>query len=73
MANDDKRRAADPDDLPPTGGEARAERKATSMPLVWLVVGFVVVAAFVAVITQGGGGFHLPTLGPAPVKSASPA
>ncbi len=70
MANDDKRRSADPDDLPPGGGEARAQRKATSMPLVWLVVGGVLVAAFTAVIAHGGGLFHLPVAGPAPVKSA---
>jgi hypothetical protein len=73
MANDDKRRGGDPDDLPPTGGEARAQRKATSMPLVWLVVGVVLVAGFVAVIARSGGGFHIPSLGPAPVKGSPPA
>ena len=73
MANDDKRRAADPDDLPPTGAEARAQRKATSMPLVWLVVGLAVVAVFVAVIGRGAGVFHARAPGGAPVRTASPA
>lgn len=70
MANDDKRRAADPDDMPPSGGEARAQRKSTSMPLVWLAVGLVLVAAFVTVIRTGGGLFHTHASGPAPVRSA---
>ena len=71
--HDDKRRSADPDDLPPVGAEAQAQRKATSMPLVWLVVGTALVTGFVAVLTHGGAGFHLPSAGPAPVKAAAPA
>ncbi len=73
MANDDKRRGGDPDDLPPLGGEARAQRRSTSMPLVWLLVGLVLVAAFVAVIVQGGGLFHAQANGPAPVRATSSA
>ena len=71
--NDDKRRAGDPDDLPPSGGEARAQRKATSMPLVWLMVGLVLVAAFVAVVRTGGGLFAAHGSGAPPVKTAPAA
>jgi hypothetical protein len=56
-----------------TNAAARAQRKATSMPLVWLAVGAVLVAGFTAVIAHGGGLFHTPALGPAPVKTSSGA
>jgi hypothetical protein len=36
--------------MPPTGEEARAQRRATSMPIVWLGFGLMVVAAFTAVL-----------------------
>jgi hypothetical protein len=32
--------------MPPSGEEARAQRKATSMPLVWLLLGFLVILLF---------------------------
>ena len=68
--NDDKRRAADGDDLPPSGREARAQRKATSMPLIWFIVGLALIGLFVVVISRSGGLFHTPAAGPSPVKSA---
>ena len=70
-ANDDKFRLNDGDDLPPLGAEARSQRKATSMPLIWLVAGLVVIAAFVFMISQGGGLFNAKASGPAPVRAAS--
>lgn len=73
MANDDKRRTTDPDDLPPSGAEAQAQRKATSMPLVWLVVGLLLIAAFVVVIGTGRGWFHAPSGGLLPVRVAPAA
>ncbi len=36
------------DDTPPRGEEARSQRRATSMPWVWLAAGLLVVAVFVA-------------------------
>ena len=32
--------------MPPSGEEARAQRRATSMPVVWLILGLVVVLVF---------------------------
>ncbi len=69
--NDDKRRAADADDLPPSGAEARSQRKATSMPLIWLLVGLALIVAFVVAIGQDGGLFHAKAGGPVPVRAAS--
>jgi hypothetical protein len=37
-------------DLPPTGDEARAQRVQTAMPLVWAVLGLLVVLVFVLVL-----------------------
>ena len=71
--NDDKRRAADGDDLPPSGAEARSQRKATSMPLIWLLVGMIVMSIFVFMIAQGGGLFHAQASGPAPIRAATSA
>jgi hypothetical protein len=75
LGNGDKRRAADGDDLPPSGAEARSQREATSMPLIWLAVGLALIVAFIVVIAQGGGLFHAQAGGPAPVRGApaSPA
>ena len=36
--------------MPPSGEEARAQRKATIKPFVWLVLGLAVAAAFVALL-----------------------
>ena len=33
-------------DMPPSGEEARAQKTATSMPLIWLLLGLVVVLGF---------------------------
>ncbi len=71
--NDDKRRAGDLDDLPPTGEEARAQGRMTSMPLLWLLAGLLLVVIFVAAIASGGGLFPTQSPGPAPVKAASGA
>lgn len=38
------------DDLPPSGEEARAQQKATTMPLIWLVLGAAVVAVFLILL-----------------------
>ncbi len=38
-------------DMPPSGEEARAQRKATSMPLVWLLLGLVVALGFTLMAT----------------------
>jgi hypothetical protein len=71
LGNGDKRRAADGDDLPPSGAEARAQRRSTSTPLIWLVVGLVLIVGFVLAITQGGSLFHAPASEPAPVRGAA--
>jgi len=39
---------------PPRGEEAEAQRLETLMPWVWLVLGLLVVIAFVAVLFAGG-------------------
>jgi hypothetical protein len=41
------------DDMPPSGEEARAQRLATSMPLVWLALGLIVVLLFALLMTVG--------------------
>ena len=43
---------ANGDDLPPRGEEARAQRRETVMPLVWLGLGLLVVIVFVAVLAM---------------------
>jgi hypothetical protein len=64
----------DGDDLPPSGEEAQAQRKASVKPLIWLLLGVVLVAAFVALLRmptpfeQRPGG---PTL-PPPALTAPP-
>ena len=63
----DPRRGADRDDLPPSGHEARARGRATTMPLVWAVLGLLVVVAFVALL-----GLRL-GYGPSPVPANPPA
>lgn len=40
------------------------------MPLFWMIVGLVLIAVFVAVISRSGGLFHTPASGPTPVRSA---
>ncbi len=70
---DDKRRSADPDDLPPTGDEARAQRDATMTPVLWMVVGVVLIVVFVLLVAQGGDLFTKKASGPWPVRSAPAA
>jgi hypothetical protein len=71
LGNDDRLRVDDGDDLPPSGAEARAQRRSTSLPLVWLAVGLVLIVGFILAITQGGSLFHAQASGPAPVRGAS--
>lgn len=57
------------DDLPPLGEEARAQRRATSMPLVWAFLALIVAAAFIAALAlKSGHGFAVgdPRTAPAP-------
>jgi uncharacterized RDD family membrane protein YckC len=51
------------DDVPPSGEEARDPRRATSLPLVWLIIGVVLIGVF-AVWMGARPPFHRP--GPAP-------
>ena len=65
----------DGDDLPPSGEEAQAQRKATVKPLIWLLLGVVLVAAFVAVLrvrTPFDQRWRGPTSVPAPALAAPP-
>jgi uncharacterized RDD family membrane protein YckC len=43
------------DDVPPSGEEARAQRRATSLPAVWLVLGLLLAAAFAGLLTATSG------------------
>ena len=43
-------------DLPPTGDEARAQRSQTAMPLIWALLGLLVVLVFVLVLASRRGG-----------------
>ncbi len=40
------------DDLPPRGEEARAQRKATRLPWIWLLGGILLVAIFCALLAR---------------------
>jgi hypothetical protein len=72
-----QRNAADAggDDMPPSGDEARAQRKATSMPFVWLLLGFLVILLFTLMMTVRPS-FHSSLTGPtaatASARSAPP-
>lgn len=68
--NDDKRRAGDGDDMPPSGDEARSQRDAAMTPMLWLVLGLILIVGFVFFVSQGGGLFHAQARGPAPVRVA---
>lgn len=57
-------------DLPPSGEEARAQRKETTMPLVWLTLALVVVAVFVILLATRSP--HQPSL-KAPSTTPLPA
>ncbi len=56
------------DDLPPSGAEARAQRRATRLPLVWLTLGLVAAGLFWAWMAAGPP-FHRP--GNAPSASTA--
>ncbi len=62
------RRRSD-DDLPPSRSEADAGRSARAMPLVWMVVGLIVVAGFVIALLGGRGFLHGGSAGPGPAKA----
>jgi hypothetical protein len=64
-------RASDGDDIPPTGDEAHEQRKATSMPIVWLGLGLAVMAAFVGILWIRFGVPHLAASPAAPPQSAA--
>jgi hypothetical protein len=38
--------------MPPSGEEARAQRKATSMPIVWLLLGLVAILVFTVMMAD---------------------
>jgi hypothetical protein len=46
----DRRPPRDLEDLPPTGEEARAQRRETLMPLVWIAIGLVAIITFIAIM-----------------------
>ncbi len=54
----DRSRHSDGDDMAPDGEEARAQRRATSMPIVWLGVGLLVVLAFIVALGMRFGARH---------------
>ena len=58
---------ADPDDQPPDGVEAEAQRESTIMPWLWGGVGFIVIAIFIAWAI-----FAKPFGGPPPAPVQSP-
>ena len=43
------------DDVPPTGEEARSQRMQSVTPLIWAVIGLLVVAIFVVVLMLSRG------------------
>jgi heme/copper-type cytochrome/quinol oxidase subunit 2 len=53
-------------DLPPAGGEAERQRAQTTMPIVWIAMGIVVVVLFVIAVMVFGGHGHVPSPLPAP-------
>jgi hypothetical protein len=53
-------------DLPPAGGEAGRQRAQTTLPIVWIALGIVVVVLFVIAIMVFGGAGHVPSPLPAP-------
>jgi len=47
------------EDVPPDGEEAREQRRATSMPVVWLGLGLAVIVAFTAILLMHFGVHHM--------------
>ncbi len=62
-------------DVPPSGEEARAQSKETTMPLIWLVLGALVIALFVVLLAVRSP-HHVPLkenpLGPVPALANPP-
>jgi len=48
------------DDLPPTGDEAQSERRQSVAPLIWLGLGFMVIALFIVTLVLLHGVTPLP-------------
>ena len=59
------------EDMPPTGEEARSQRRSTSMPIVWLGLALALMAAFAAVLAVHFGvtprAAHTPDLPQSPI------
>jgi hypothetical protein len=53
-------------DLPPTSGEAETQRSRSTMPIVWIAMGLVVIVLFVLAVVVFGGTGHVPPPLPAP-------
>jgi hypothetical protein len=58
--------ASDGDDLPPTGAEARAQRRRPFMPLLWMVLGLLTILIFAALLGWRFG------YGPSPAPANAP-
>ena len=60
--------------MPPTGEEARAQRRETAMPLFWGIIGVLIVIVFVAFLTMRSGyrPFSATGRSAAPSLTASP-
>jgi hypothetical protein len=67
----EKPRHGDGDDLPPTGDEAREQRKETSMPIVWLGLGLAIMVVFAIILWMRFGVPHLAANAAAPPQSAT--
>jgi hypothetical protein len=52
-------------DLPPTGGEAERERAQSTLPILWIATGIIVVMIFVVAVMVFGGAGHVPSPLPA--------
>ena len=60
--------------MPPTGEEAREQRRETAMPLFWAAIGILIVIVFVAFLTMRSGyrPFSATGRSVAPSRTASP-
>lgn len=58
--------ASDGDDVPPTGEEARAQRRGRFMPLIWAVLGLLTILIFAALLGWRFG------YGPSPAPANAP-
>jgi hypothetical protein len=69
----DRSRHSGGDDMAPDGEEARAQRRATSMPIVWLGLGLLVVLAFTAALGLRFGARHPAAIGASTSPSSAVA